>query len=63
MFFGEVRTFCTNTDSDGIGGVTEDAAITEMSYYDVQGRRLSAPQRGINIIRMSDGMTRKVLIK
>ena len=63
MFFGEVRTFCTNTDSDGIVGVTEDAAITEMSYYDVQGRRLSAPQRGINIIRMSDGMTRKVLIK
>ena len=32
-------------------------------FYDLQGRKLSAPQRGINIIRMSDGTTRKVLVK
>ena len=31
--------------------------------YDLQGRKLSAPQKGLNIIRMSDGTTRKVMIK
>ena len=37
--------------------------IIEEAYYDLQGHRLTAPQRGINIIRMSDGTTKKVLIK
>ena len=32
-------------------------------WYDLSGRKLDKPQRGINIIRMSDGTTRKVLIK
>jgi hypothetical protein len=37
------------------------AAIVER--YSLDGRRLSAPQRGINVLRMSDGTTRKVLVK
>jgi len=31
--------------------------------YDFSGRKQSQPQRGINIIRMKDGTTKKVLIK
>lgn len=31
--------------------------------YDLQGHRLSQPQRGVNIIRTADGKTRKVLVK
>ena len=31
--------------------------------YTVDGRRISQPQRGLNIIRMSDGTTKKVLVK
>lgn len=31
--------------------------------YDLNGRKLNAPQNGINIIRYSDGSTRKVAIK
>ena len=30
---------------------------------DLQGRRLASPQKGINIIRQSDGTTRKVIVK
>ena len=52
-----------NDNPDAIGGVKDTDDITEEAYYDLQGHRLTAPQRGINIIRMSDGMTRKVLIK
>ena len=31
--------------------------------YDLQGRKIAKPQKGINIIRYSDGTTRKVLVK
>lgn len=39
-------------------GVEDNAPI-----YDLSGRRLSQPQRGINIIHMKDGTSRKVLVK
>ena len=32
-------------------------------YYDLQGRKLDDAQRGVNIIRMNDGSTRKVVMK
>ncbi|MBO7068142.1 MAG: leucine-rich repeat protein [Bacteroidaceae bacterium] len=35
----------------------------ERSYYTADGRKLPAPQKGINIIRYSDGTTKKVLVK
>jgi hypothetical protein len=35
----------------------------EENVYDIQGRHINKLQRGINILRMSDGTTRKVLIK
>ena len=31
--------------------------------YDLQGRMIAKPQKGINIIRYSDSTTRKVLVK
>lgn len=40
-------------------GKTNGSAV----YYDLNGRRLSAPQKGVNIIKMSDGRTVKVLVK
>ena len=36
---------------------------TEVDRYDLQGHRTIAPHRGINIIRMSNGTVRKVLVK
>ena len=29
--------------------------------YDLQGRRVNAPQKGINIVKMSDGTTKKII--
>lgn len=43
-----------------------DEVVTEgtpVQYYSIDGRLLSAPQRGINILRYSDGTVRKVLIQ
>ena len=54
------------TDSDpnptGIKSVSNSAKAIER-YYTIDGKLLSAPQRGLNIIKMSDGKTRKVVIK
>lgn len=31
--------------------------------YNIHGRRIDAPQKGLSIIRMSDGTVRKVVMK
>ncbi len=36
---------------------------TNKAIYDLQGHQLTQPKRGLNIIRMSDGKTRKVIVK
>ncbi len=33
------------------------------AYYNAAGQRMSAPQRGLNIIRFKDGKTKKVIIR
>lgn len=49
-------------DPTDIGEIqTNSPQITER--YNLDGQKLNAPQRGINIIRMNDGTIRKVLIK
>ena len=41
----------------------ERNATTPESYYSLDGKHLSKPQRGLNIVRMSNGTTRKVVVK
>lgn len=50
---------------DGITGIStvNGGNIAETVFYSLDGRKLSAPQHGINIVKMSDGSTRKVMIK
>ena len=36
---------------------------TEAEYYDLSGKRLDEPQRGVNIVRMKSGKTKKIIIK
>ena len=48
---------------DVIDGVSSLDEIEERNIYDIQARKLNKPQKGINIIRYSDGTTRKVLKK
>ena len=35
----------------------------EAEYYDLSGKRLNEPQKGVNIVRMKSGKTKKVIIK
>lgn len=54
------------TDSDptptGIKGINNDV-MTGERYYSIDGKRIATPQRGLNIIRMNDGTTKKIVIK
>ncbi len=50
-------------EGTGIGSVAESQSATVDAYFSPDGRQLSAPQRGLNIVRMSDGTVKKVVIK
>ena len=45
------------------GVETDDENIIETARYTVDGCRIDSPQKGINIIKYSDGSIRKVIIK
>ena len=62
-FYGQQQSFSTNMDPDGILDVEAGEEVKEVARYDAQGRRLQGAQRGLNIIRYSDGSTRKVVVR
>ena len=47
----------------GINNVENASDIYEVARYTVDGKRIAAPQKGVNIVRMSDGSTRNVVVK
>ena len=47
----------------GVEGVEMDNNAVEVSRYDIHGRLLSEPTPGINIVKMSNGTTRKEIVK
>lgn len=48
--------------TSGISTVSPETA-TEVARYNINGQIIGSKQRGVNIIRMSDGSVRKVIIK
>ena len=49
--------------STEIPSLKSDDNVYPVEAYTLDGRRISKPKRGINIIRMSDGTTQKVMMK
>ncbi len=47
----------------GIDSINQDNTATEIARHDIHGRQLTQPASGINIIKMSDGTTRKEFVK
>ena len=46
-----------------IGKVKIDDEATEIARYTLDGQRIFAPQQGVNIVKMSNGTVKKVLVK
>ncbi len=62
---GESRSVNINLvylDPASVGEVSK-ANVTEVARYAADGRQLTQPQRGLNIVRMSDGSVKKVMNK
>lgn len=63
---GEILSNYTGTFeivAAGIFQVEADNNATEVVRYDIHGRLLTEPTKGINIVKYSDGTTRKEIVK
>lgn len=56
-----VRFFVTQ--ATGITGTQTSADVREIARFTIDGKRISQPQRGINIVKYSDGTVKKVVVK
>ena len=65
--FGYVTNACRVKVTDGavgIGAIDRNACEPhEVSRYTLDGRRIGGYTPGVNIIRMSDGTTRKIVVE
>ena len=52
-----------NTTGINAAEVLDALNDAEAEYYDLSGKRLDEPQRGVNIVRMKSGKTKKIIIK
>ena len=50
-------------DATGIDKVTTSTDVKEVSRYSANGQRLSAPAKGLNIVKYSDGSVKKVAVQ
>ena len=52
-----------NATSTGIVTTKSQPSTTVEAVYTLDGRRISQQQRGLNIVKMSDGSVRKIMVK
>ena len=57
--FGKIVEY----DPTGIDKVTTSTDAKELSRYSVNGQRLSAPAKGLNIVKYSDGSVKKIAVQ
>lgn len=59
----KITVLYTVNQDTGISGVTTTESREVVARYTLDGQLLSAPQKGINIVKYADGRTEKVLVK
>ena len=58
-YFKNIEEF----DATGINNVITPFHAKEVSRYSINGQRLSAPTKGLNIVKYSDGIVKKVAVQ
>jgi hypothetical protein len=58
---GEIKAFFFDDEATGINGIADDATVVER--YNAAGMKVAAPVKGLNIVKMSNGKVKKVLVK
>ena len=59
--YGEERSFLTPVAAGIESTVLDSPVRTVIGYYNLQGKKFDEPQKGMMIIRYSDGTTRKIV--
>ncbi len=61
----EAKYFSLVFDEEGTTGIVgvDGDALVEIERYNATGVRIAAPEKGLNIIRYSNGATKKVMVK
>ena len=61
------KSFLLDIGSEAAGvkavKVADDEDVVEVARYAINGTRLTAPVKGVNIVKMSDGTVKKVIVK
>ena len=47
----------------GVEPVPTDASTMESARYSLGGHRLAAPEKGLNIVKYSDGTAKKIVVR
>lgn len=61
-WFPEMPVFAMKS-STAISSVEDGTEVREVARYSVDGKRISKPQTGVNVVRYSDGTVKKVVVK
>ena len=61
--FGTYFENIVEFDATGIDKTTTSTDVEEVARYSVNGQRLSAPTKGLNIVKYSDGSVKKVAVR
>ena len=61
--FGDYFENIVEFDATGIDKTTTSTDVEEVARYSVNGQRLSAPTKGLNIVKYSDGSVKKVDVR
>ena len=62
MFVNNAEVFSFQ-EANAVEEIVPDGDAVPVAYYDIMGRQHNSLQQGINIVKMSDGSSRKVLVK
>ena len=63
MYFGNIVALTDNDPNPaGISNINQNTTAVRQ-YYSLDGKRTITPQRGLNIVNMSDGTTKKIMVK
>ena len=61
--FGNYFENIVEFEATGIDKTTTSTEVEEVARYSVNGQRLSAPTKGLNIVKYSDGSVKKVAVQ
>ena len=61
--FGDYFENIVEFDATGIDKTTTSTDVEEVARYSVNGQRLSAPTKELNIVKYRDGSVKKVVVR